>query len=43
MLAMPTGIAAPGFELRANGELPLALPYYPAGRAIVVGLEPGIR
>lgn len=34
---------APGFELRANGELPPALPYYPVGRAIVVGLEPGIR
>jgi hypothetical protein len=34
---------APGFELRANGELPLSLPYYPIGRAIVVGLEPGIR
>jgi len=34
---------APGFELRANGELPLSLPYYPTGRAIVVGLEPGIR
>jgi hypothetical protein len=34
---------APGFELRANGELPLSLPYYPVGRAIVVGLEPGIR
>jgi hypothetical protein len=34
---------APGFELRANGDLPLSLPYYPIGRAIVVGLEPGIR
>jgi len=34
---------APGFELHANGELPLSLPYYPIGRAIVVGLEPGIR
>jgi hypothetical protein len=34
---------APGFELRANGELPTAGPHYPAGRAIVVGLAPGIR
>ena len=34
---------APGFELRANGELPTAGPHYPAGRAIVVGLPPGIR
>jgi len=34
---------APGFELRANGELPYSLPYYPLGRAIVVGLPPGIR
>ena len=34
---------APGFELRANGELPYPLPYYPAGRALVVGLPPGIH
>jgi hypothetical protein len=34
---------APGFELRANGELPYSLPYYPLGRAIVVGLPPGIH
>jgi hypothetical protein len=34
---------APGFELRANGELPHSLPYYPSGRAIVVGLPPGIQ
>jgi hypothetical protein len=34
---------APGFDLHANGELALSLPYYPIGRAIVVGLEPGIR
>lgn len=34
---------APGFELRANGELPYSLPHYPLGRAIVVGLPPGIR
>jgi hypothetical protein len=34
---------APGFDLRANGELPLALPYYPIGREIVVSLPPGIR
>jgi hypothetical protein len=34
---------APGFELRANGELPTAGPHYPGGRAIVVGLQPGIR
>lgn len=34
---------APGFELRADGEQPYGLPYYPPGRAIVVGLPPGIR
>ena len=34
---------APGFELRANGEQPYSLPYYPLGRAIVVGLPQGIR
>ena len=36
---------APGFDLRANGEMPYGLPhaYYPIGRAIVVGLPPGIR
>ncbi len=34
---------APGFELRADGEMPYALSYYPLGRAIVVGLPPGIR
>ncbi len=34
---------APGFELRANGELPYALPYYPLGRAIVIGQPPGIH
>lgn len=34
---------APGFELRAEGELPLALPYYPIGRAIVLDRPPGIR
>jgi hypothetical protein len=34
---------APGFDLRANGELPTAGPHYPGGRAIVVGLPPGIH
>ena len=34
---------APGFDLRANGEQAYGLPYYPLGRAIVVGLAPGIR
>ena len=34
---------APGFNLRANGETLLSLPHYPIGRAIVVGLPPGIR
>jgi hypothetical protein len=34
---------ASGFELHANGELPLSLPCDPIGRAIVVGLEPGTR
>jgi hypothetical protein len=36
-------VLAPGFELRANGELPYALPHYPLSRAIVVGLPPGIH
>ncbi len=36
-------VHAPGFELRANGELPYSLPHYPLGRAIVVGLPPGIH
>lgn len=34
---------APGFDLRADGELPFGLPHYPVGRTIVVGLAPGIR
>jgi hypothetical protein len=34
---------APGFDLRAAGELPFGLPHYPVGRTIVVGLAPGIR
>jgi hypothetical protein len=34
---------APGFDLRADGELPFGLPHYPVGRTIVVGLPPGIR
>jgi hypothetical protein len=36
---------APGFDLRANGEMPYGLPYayYPIGRAIVLDLPPGIR
>lgn len=34
---------APGFELRANREQPYGPPDDPLGRAIVVGLEPGIR
>lgn len=34
---------APGFDLRAAGELTLSLPYYPIGRAIVLDRLPGIR
>jgi hypothetical protein len=34
---------APGFDLRAAGELPFSLPHYPIGRAIVLDRLPGIR
>lgn len=34
---------APGFELLANGEQPYSLSCYPLGRAITIGLPPGIR
>jgi hypothetical protein len=50
-LAAADGIAAsryefalaPDIDLKATGEMISAGPHYPSGRAIVVGMPPGIR
>jgi hypothetical protein len=36
-------VLAPDIELHGDGELATAGPHYPGGRAIVVGLPPGLR
>jgi hypothetical protein len=36
-------VLAPDIELHGNGELTTAGPHYPGGRAIVVGVPPGMR